>query len=191
MIQPWWWDDLTPWVRRYISTLAPVAPDLRSDALICPTRLRGRTSRYRTQLPPLLFSFSRPVHEMARAITLLAVLVFLLGLSDNVTTAARIRVLEYAVCFEYFATRQPGTPGLAGPIQEGECKIPAVQQQLATLRAWLGALEALPSKTRQLLGLWSFGVVVRYDVLTPCFFQPSSLDCRWVTMRTRSGGVRC
>lgn len=87
---------------------------------------------------------------MARAITLLAVLVFLLGLSDNVTTAARIRALEYAVCFEHFAPREPGIPGLAGPIQEGECKIPAVQQQLATLRAWLGALEALPSKTRQL-----------------------------------------
>ncbi|KAH6849647.1 major facilitator superfamily domain-containing protein [Chaetomium sp. MPI-CAGE-AT-0009] len=82
---------------------------------------------------------------MARAIPLLAALVFLLGLSDNVTAAARIRVLEFAVCFEYFAPREPGTPGLAGPIQEGECKIPAVQQQLATLRAWLGALEALPT----------------------------------------------
>jgi hypothetical protein len=80
---------------------------------------------------------------MARAIFLCALLVFLFSLSENVMTAPKIRVLEFAVCFDYFTGREPGSPG---PIKEQQCKIAPIQQQLAVLRAWLGALEALPSK---------------------------------------------
>src|SRR5690606_13027283 len=85
------------------------------------------------------------VHGMAHTIFICAALVFLFSFSDNVTAAARIRVLEFAVCFDHLT---PRSPVLAGPasIPEQECKIPAIQQKLATLRAWLGALEALPSK---------------------------------------------
>lgn len=73
---------------------------------------------------------------MKYAILLSIVFVFLVTFSENATAAARIRALEISVCYAYYRGNR---------IPEHLCKIAPVQQELASLRAWLGVLEAIPS----------------------------------------------
>jgi hypothetical protein len=75
---------------------------------------------------------------MDRVIRLSILFILLISLSESITAAARIRVLEMTVCRAFFGRET----------SEDDCKIPAVQKDLASLRAWLGFLEASPSPQR-------------------------------------------
>lgn len=76
---------------------------------------------------------------MKYAILLSIIFVFLMTFSENATAAARIRAIEISVCHTYYRNRQHDR------IPEHLCKVTPVQERLASLRAWLGVLEAIPS----------------------------------------------
>ncbi|KAG6354116.1 hypothetical protein INS49_005087 [Diaporthe citri] len=71
-------------------------------------------------------------------------LLFLVDAPMFMGEGPRIRMLEMALCREYYQTRDPGVIGPGGTVPERLCKLRDIQSPLTRLRGFLGLLEGLP-----------------------------------------------
>ena len=56
-----------------------------------------------------------------------------------------IKLLEQAICNRYYAIDEL-VDAATGPISEGMCKIPAIQDELASIVGWKFSFDALPGE---------------------------------------------
>lgn len=79
---------------------------------------------------------------------LIGILCFVADLGGGLTNAAEVRLLELAVCRDYYRTHDRsviGPPPLAN-VDEKFCKLDEIQANLAYLRAWRGVFLMIPGK---------------------------------------------
>lgn len=72
---------------------------------------------------------------------------FLLGFYEVVLTAPLLLLFEQSICISYYALYDPHTIGPGNSVPEVFCKLPQIQHDLATLRAWKSFFDTLPGKS--------------------------------------------
>lgn len=71
--------------------------------------------------------------------------VFLVQIGEVMLQSPLVRALEDILCRKYYESMQPLGTRISLPIPEQDCKMPAVQGQLAMLRGWDSAFSCIPT----------------------------------------------
>ena len=80
-------------------------------------------------------------------VTYCMLLYFLVGMHDLISDAPLTALLEQKLCREYYIKYDRSLIAPGGSIDERFCKLNAVQSELAIVRGWSLASNALPGKT--------------------------------------------
>ena len=120
----------------YYSDLDLTSPDASTALLQDYSESREET------LPP---SSSPPRHRhYVRVIALSLVAAIFIEVGDFMERAPMMRLMEDILCRKYYESTAPLGTHITLPIPEQECKIPAVQGELAMLKGWDAALACIP-----------------------------------------------
>ena len=82
--------------------------------------------------------------RMPRAAICCIGLYFLVEMYDMITVAPLTALLEQALCRAYYRDRDPSLIKPGGHIQERFCKLEFIQSELAVVRGWKLAFDAIP-----------------------------------------------
>lgn len=104
-------------------------------------------------------------------------LYFLVEMFDMISIAPLTALLEKVLCRNFYRGRDPSLIAPGGSVDERYCKLDAIQSELAIIRGWKLAFDALPGKsicwylryprdglTLRKFSLWLFPLVERRTV---------------------------
>jgi hypothetical protein len=77
-------------------------------------------------------------------LSIIMVLVFLFDFAGSLVGAPTLRIYESIICHNFYKVADPSRIGDGGWVDERDCKIDAVQEELATLTGWESFFTYLP-----------------------------------------------
>ncbi|WPH01526.1 MFS general substrate transporter [Acrodontium crateriforme] len=135
-----------------------------------------------------------------------AVVVFLISMSDQLIEPAQTRIFESIICYEYWEHKDSSKirigrndifPGAIGGVDETWCKENDIQSRVATLRGWQQLFDGIPSvllavpfgwasdrfgrKPFVILGLLSFASKIIWVQLVCWFWERLDIRLTWLS----------
>ncbi|KAI4140055.1 MAG: hypothetical protein LQ340_007931 [Diploschistes diacapsis] len=105
---------------------------------------RPRPGSRRPSLSVSMLSLSQDRRRQLLFIVLLVFIAICIDIGASMLVAPMQRIYESIICRDYYREHDPTMIGKDREVEEGLCKVPHVQLELAKLRAWLGLMESLP-----------------------------------------------
>lgn len=107
---------------------------------------RPRPGSRRPSLSVSMLSLSQDRRRQLLFIVLLVFIAICIDIGASMLVAPMQRIYESIICRDYYREHDPTMIGKDREVEEGLCKVPHVQLELAKLRAWLGLMESLPGE---------------------------------------------
>ena len=132
-------------------------PIVRGASTVSSPRDTSPTSPLLTPDPRRRPSVSASVTSFSRRsalffLVLVLVITVIIDIGGNMMIAPGQRILESIICKNYYRAHNPEQVGPSGEVPEKLCKIAPVQKEMATLRGWVGMVDALPSRSFRSFG---------------------------------------
>ena len=86
-----------------------------------------------------------PHPHLFRVVAIVIVALFLVEVGDYMMRAPFLRLLEDIVCRKFYESTAPFGSHVTLPIPEDECKIAAVQAEVAMIKGWDQAFSCIPA----------------------------------------------
>ncbi|CAD0083635.1 unnamed protein product, partial [Aureobasidium vineae] len=103
----------------------------------------GRVESHRHGTSHADSNSDQPVHSEKTTVVLCGLFIILFQFADILRFAPSLHLLELGYCRDYYHEHDPRLIDPVGQIPERFCKVREIQEDLSSIRAWLGFVEGL------------------------------------------------